>query len=113
MLVNGLHSSKEKPPQVPMITGNIPTRSSRKSLEDTVVSTVSAVVKAISGPKQDCSSISSQQGIGVSPTKAVDVRGKCFAQLSSLKRLFEESIITEEELLEQKKCILKTLRKFS
>jgi hypothetical protein len=33
MIINGLHSSKEVPPQVPMMTGVTPTRSSRKSLE--------------------------------------------------------------------------------
>lgn len=113
MFVNGLHSSKETPPQVPMITGITPTRSTRKSLEDTVASTVSAVVKAIASPNS-CTSIESQSGVGkLSPSKAVDIRGKCFAQLASLKQLFEESVITEDELQEQKSSILKTLRKLS
>ena len=118
MIVNGLHSSKDIPPEVPMITGVTPTRPTRRSLEDTVVSTVSAVVKAMASPKmspvvQQTSSLESQSGVGISPTKAVDIRGKCFTQLSSLKQLFEESIITEEELQEQKSCILNTLRKLS
>ena len=112
MIINGFHCSKEKPPQVPMITGITPTRSSRKSLEDTVASTVSAVVKAIASPNSG-TSLQSQPGMGVSPSKAVDIRGKCFAQLASLKQLFEESVITEDELQEQKRSILKTLRKFS
>ena len=114
MIVNGLHSSKESPPQVPMITGIVPTRASRKSIEDTVASTVSAVVKAIASPQQSQhNSIEPQLGMGISPTKAVDIRGKCFSQLASLKKLFEESIITEDEMQEQKSSILKTLRKFS
>ena len=114
MIVNGLHSSKESPPQVPMITGIVPTRPSRKFIEDTVASTVSAVVKAIASPQQSQhNSIEPQLGMGISPTKAVDIRGKCFSQLASLKKLFEESIITEDEMQEQKSSILKTLRKFS
>ena len=36
--------------------------------------------------------------VGISPTEAVDIRGKCFSQLSSAKKLFEDSVITEEEL---------------
>ena len=31
MIINGLHSSKESPPNVPMITGLTPTRQSRRS----------------------------------------------------------------------------------
>ena len=92
MIVNGLHSSKDVPPQVPMITGVTPTRSTRRSLEDTVASTVSAVVKAIGTPHSlpVAQSVAPQLGVGISPGKAVDIRGKCFSQLSSLKQLFEE-----------------------
>ena len=43
MIINGIHSSKDTPPQVPMITGVTPTRT-RKSVEDKVVSTVTAVI---------------------------------------------------------------------
>jgi hypothetical protein len=100
MIINGLHSSKEVPPQVPMMTGVTPTRSSRKSLEDTITSTVSAVVKAIGTPHSSPTTqpVESQLKTGISPTKAVDIRGKCFSQLSSLKQLFEERVTTEEEL---------------
>ena len=112
MITNGTHSSKETPPQVPMITGITPSRSARKTLEDTVVSTVSAVVKAMASPQKNFS-LSQESGMGLSPSKAVDIRGKCFAQLSSLKKLFEDAVITEDELQEQKSSILKTLRKFS
>ena len=81
MIVNGLHYSKDIPPEVPMITGVTPTRPTRRLLEDTVVSTVSAVVKAMASPKmspvvQQTSSLESQSGVGISPTKAFDIRGK-------------------------------------
>jgi len=113
MVVNGLHSSKEIPPQIPLITGITPTRGTRKSMQDTVASTVSAVMKAVGSPHQlqMNSPASSTTGIGVSPSKAVDLRGKCLAQLSNLKQLFEDSVITEDELEEQKQSILRDLRK--
>ena len=60
MIVCGNHSSKEKPPQVPLITGITPTRRSRKSLDETVASTVSAVVKAMASPSKPQESITPQ-----------------------------------------------------
>ena len=45
-----------------------------------------------------------------SPGKAADVRGKCLAQLSVIKKLFDEKVLTEE-LLEQKSDILRTMHK--
>ena len=45
MITNGLHSGKETPPQVPMITRTTLTRTERKSIEETVASTVTAIVK--------------------------------------------------------------------
>ena len=39
------------------------------------------------------------QGVSItlSPTKAVDIRGKYLSQLANLKQLFEESVLTEDE----------------
>ena len=95
MIVCGNHSSKEKPPQVPLITGITPTRRSRKSLDETVASTVSAVVKAMASPSKPQENIL-QPELGVSPGKAVDIRGKRFTQLASLKKLYEDSIISKD-----------------
>ncbi len=125
MITNGIHSSKEPPPQVPMITGATPTRTPRRSIEEAVASTVTAVVKGMGAaqPQQTqpgalafpshVASPHTQTPLGVSPGKAVEIRGKCFSQLASLKQLFEESVLTEDELKEQKTSILETLRKLS
>ena len=122
MIINGIHSSKETPPQVPMITGITPTRTARRSVEETVASTVAAVVKGMGAtqplqPQESVSSLPShltrsqtQTSMGLSPSKAVEIRGKCFTQLATLKQLFDESVLTEEELKEQKSSILETLR---
>lgn len=47
MIAVGIHTSKETPPQVPMITDVTPTRTARQSVEETVASTVAAVVKGM------------------------------------------------------------------
>ena len=51
--------------------------------------------------------------MGISPGKAVEIQGKCYTQLASLKQLFEESVTNEKELKEQKSYVLETLRKSS
>ena len=114
MIINGLHSSREAPPDIPMITGFNPTRCSRRPIEDTVANVVSATVKAMatSSPNQHSSSSSVvSQPVGVSPSKVVDIRGKCLTQLGNLKKLFKDAVLTEDEWKEQKKCILDTLKK--
>ena len=45
MIENGVHASKEFPPQVPMITGNTPHRTQKKdNLQDTLMNTATAVL---------------------------------------------------------------------
>ena len=64
MMINGLHSRKQTPPNVPMITGFTPTRGSRRSVEDTVASAVSAAVKAMAhSPVNPIAQSSTLQGV--------------------------------------------------
>jgi len=84
MIVNGIHASKDEPPQVPMIVGTSNTRTAKKSLEDTTSTTMAAFAKVVTqrsvpeSPQQQPSN-----SIGISPGKAVEIRGKCYAQLAS------------------------------
>lgn len=118
MITNGIHSSRENPPQVPMITGITPTRQSKKPVEETIANTVTAVLKSIGSvqPLQQVqntstSSVQRQSSmLGMSPSKAVEIRGKCFSQLATLKQLYEDKVLSEEQLEEQKSSILETLR---
>ena len=119
MIVNGVHSSQNDPPQVPMIVGSTGTRAPKKLFEETIASTVVAVTKIVC-PTPTKQSTFSQPSIGIhsssmgiSPGKAVEIRGKCYAQLASLEKLFEDAVIDEKELEKQKGCILGTLRKLS
>ena len=133
MLVTGVHSSKENPPQVPMITGSTPRRqvSQKKDLEASIISTAAAVVKAVTQQNSPCSSAMVQspqinqtimrsegttahntgQGLGVSPGKISEIRGKSYTQLATLKQLYEDGVLTHHEFQEQKEMILSGLKK--
>jgi len=114
MISNGPHSSKSDPLQVLMIVGHSGTRSSKK---DTIANAVAVVTKAMAPtctvPSPHNTSSESQSSSGshsqnssmrISPGKAVEIRGKYYTQLASLKQLFEESVIDEKEMKEQKSC---------
>ena len=47
MIVGGIHSSMETPPQVPMITGCTPKRKRGNDFKDTITSTATAVMEAV------------------------------------------------------------------
>lgn len=130
MLVTGVHSSRENPPQVPMITGSTPRRKPQnKEFQESIVSTAAAVVKAITQNSPNSSTIQSPQiqqtinehpapqtsghsrELGVSPGKASEIRGKSFSQLATLKQLYEDSVLTLNEFEEQKGIILSGLKK--
>ena len=50
---------------------------------------------------------------GVSPAKAADLRMKNLEQLRYLQGLFDDGIISEQELVEQKRIVLDALKKIS
>jgi len=49
--------------------------------------------------------------LGVSPGKAVDLRMKNLQQLCYLQSLYEDNILSDQELAEQKQIVLESLRK--
>ena len=128
MLVTGIHSSKENPPQVPMITGSTPRRQvpQKKDFQESIISTAAAVVKAVTQNSPNSSVVqspriqqtinestpqSSGQYLGVSPGKASEIRGKSYSQLATLKQLHEDGVLTLNEFEDQKEMILNGLKK--
>ena len=128
MITTGIHSSKDTPPQVPMITGIAPRKKPKKdALSDTIVSTAAAVVKAISCSSPVTQSPTIHQTIsdsstptrpalgssqlGISPGKVAEIRGKSFGQLNALKQLYDDCVLTRDEFEEQKQVILSGLKK--
>ena len=114
MIHCGTHDSRDSPPAVPMFTGSQPKRPRKESLADTIAESVAAISKAFSSPQS-----SSNQGpasapvLGLSPGKSVDLRMKNLQQLRYIQQLLEDNILSENEFLEQKKCILESLRKLN
>jgi len=106
------------------LTGVAPVQKKRKrmdgelSMDQAIISTATALVKAAFNSSQPhvntatTRSYSFQQTVIAStsegqpsPGKAAEIRCKCLSQLSVLKKLFDEDILTEEELKEQKSDI--------
>ena len=51
--------------------------------------------------------------LGISPSKVAEIRGQSFKQLSSLKRLFDDGVLTAAEFEDQKSSILCALKKLT
>ena len=121
MIVSGIHASRDTPPQVPLITGVTPKHKQSDTFKETMVDAATAVIKAVAGnpvtptivqtPQIQQTITQSQESTGVSPGKAAEIRGKSFDQLGTLKRLFEDGVLTEKEFEEQKGIILSGLKK--
>ena len=130
MITTGIHSSKDTPPQVPMITGITPRKKPKKdALSDTIVSTAAAVVEAISCSSPVTQSPTIHQTIsdsstptrpalgssqlGISPGIVAEICGKSFGQLNALidKQLYDDCVPTRDEFEEQKQVILSGLKK--
>ncbi len=121
MIASGVHESKDDPPAVPMISGNTSKRKGRESFTDAFVGACSAVVEAIKPPttstqatqntpppKRVCTS--ADRGTVLSPGRTVELRTKYMEQLSALKKVYEDGVLTQDEFMEQKKIILGNLR---
>lgn len=131
MIITGVHCDKDTPPQIPVITGVIPKRKEKSSLQETIINTAAtaaAFVKAVnSGSVCDNSTlvqsptvqtieaesprVRSGHTLTMSPIRMAEVRGKSFEQLSTLKRLFDEDVLTLNEFEEQKAAILSGLKR--
>ncbi len=105
-----------------MITGNTPHRTQKKdNLQDTLMNTATAVLKAVSQHSPNSSivqsspqighTIENQRELGVSPGKASEIRSKSYSQLSTLKQLYDDGVLSMDEFEEQKKIILSGLKK--
>ncbi len=84
------------------------------------MSTATAVLKAVSQHSPNSSivqspqvgyTIDNQRDLGVSPGKASEIRGKSYSQLSTLKQLYDDGVLSMDEFEEQKKMILLGLKK--
>lgn len=129
--ITGVHSSKETPPQVLMITGSTPHHppvSQKKDIQERIISTAAAVVKAAVTQNSPSSSMiqspqinqtvsettAPQKGlhVGVSPGKILKSVARAIPSWLHLKQLYEDGVLTLNEFEEQKQKILSGLKKF-
>ncbi len=117
MIQCGTHDNYDDPPRVPMITGIPPKHPKKDTLAEAITGAAEAVAKVFA-PSPQVSSVSTpvptgSVGVGISPGKSADLRMKNFQQLRYLQQLYEENILSDSELREQKAIILDALRKLA
>lgn len=120
MISCGTHDDVDEPPHVPLIVGAPqPKRQKQESLTSALVGAATAFANAIS-PKPNPGSPStpttrgqstSRMGLQLSPGRAADVCMKNLEQLRFMQKLVDDGILSQEEFLEQKHCIMEALRK--
>ena len=102
------------PPPVPLIDGG-KTALKRSSFADSLASAAVAIVKALkdlaSPPKERPATSTPTSDNVVSPMKKAHLRSRYLKQLKEIQNLHNKGI-TSEELEEEKKSILQTLKKF-
>ena len=120
MIVCGTHDDYEDPPRVPMFTGAHSKQQKQNSFTEALTGAAEAVARAFSPPPPvplpTCTSspsipITSMSGnVGISPGKSTDLRMKNLQQLRVLQQLYDEKVIDNADLVEQKSKILDVLR---
>ncbi len=125
MIVNKIHDSLEEPPNIPIITGEIPRGKRKKtcssdSISEALIGAAAAVTKylATDGSGNQTPSPSTPprkssnriQAVGVSPLSKAKLSDQYITQLQRLQSLLDNNVLTPEEFAEQKTYTLTNLR---
>ena len=124
MMISGVHSSEDSPPNVPAITGVTPKRPKKEPISAALVEAANAVVSAIRTPvnvdtfgcntpplRPNLNTATGNTPLGMSPGKIAELRLKSMEQLKTLQQLLEDGVLSKVEFDEQKKIVLDGLRK--
>lgn len=116
MIVGGLHDNTDEPPDIPAFQSG-GAKKKKGSTVDAIGGVMDAIARIVEQKTpQDQVSPPVNSGVpvaGVSPAKAADLRMKNLEQLRYLQGLFDDGIISEQELVEQKRIVLDALKKIS
>ena len=119
-ICGNLHDDFETPPDLPAFRNEAPKKMKRDSLSDALTGAAVAFANVFSSNPQPTQNpaTAGRAGpavppVGLSPSKAVDLRMKNFQQLRYLQQLYEDGILTTKEFEEQKEKILSSLRKLN
>ncbi len=113
MIAGGLHESTDDPPAVPAF--QCEPKRQKESLSGALTGAAEALVKYMDRKNPEGPPIASQpqavSQVGISPGKAADLRMKNLEQLRYLQSLYDDNILSDQELAEQKRMVLNALRK--
>lgn len=116
MIASGQWSSHERPPNIPLFTGESSRPTSRKEKGSTAEVLADAAIHVLdhlrkSEPTTSTPEPASQDQLTVlSPGKKVSIRSQYLSQLRDLQKLREDGTLNDEEFAEEKARILQTLR---
>ncbi len=117
---NGRHESYDKPPPIPLITGQQRGRPEPKkeSISDAFVGAANAFANALKTPPPSTHSTPTTppsarmiHSNGMSPNNQASLRRKYLEDLRMLSQLHDDGVLTDGEFKEQKDTILDGLRK--
>lgn len=121
MIASGLYKSTDDPPDVPAFHQGDP-KQKKESWTGPLTGAVEAFARAIGNTLKSQQVVESEQVInasdmpikvGISPAKAAELRMRNLEQLRYLQGLYDDNILSDKELAEQKCIILDALRKLS
>lgn len=108
MLQNGQHKDKDKPPNVPLITGSyVKERKDSGSVGEAIAGAAIAIVKALKGSPQKTETQSLPTGI--SPGKKVQLSTQYLKQPETIQKLKDDGVLSAEEYIKQKHRIMNNL----
>ena len=111
MLVGGMYSSYDEPPNSSMFVRAGGESTQKKKQESVIVESFQEAIKHISTA---LSPVSVKKGSPLnSPMKLIDGRSKCYKQLSDLSNLKATGVLSDEEFQSEKEAIMITLKKIA
>ena len=115
MIFCGTYDDYLDPPRVPMITGSHSQHPKKdSSMVEAFTGAAEAIAKVLSPqPVAPSAPPISSPSVGISPSKSTDLRMKNLQQLRLLHQLYEDKVLTEKELTQQKNLILEQNMKLS
>ncbi len=108
MVASKIHDDLKDPPNIPAFNST----PRQQSVSSAISGAAIALTKVLGGtPSEDNEGTTTCRQTGVSPGKTIELRMKNYEQLRYLQQLFDDSILSETEYIEQKQGILASLRK--
>ena len=115
MIIGGIYSSYDSPPNSSMFMraggGSTTPKSKSPDMNQSLSDIAKCLNNVLSPPHSSGMSSSGTSSSGTSPAKSIDSRSKCYKQLGELNDLRIAGVLDEEEYLIEKKAVMTILKK--